>query len=300
MPTLLCVTCGLFNKSYETNPKRLRQIVWANEPLKCTVWVQCTVSCDSVSAVYSVMWQWECSVQCYVTVCVQCTVSCDSVSAVYRVMWQCQCNVQCYVTVWVQCSVSCDSVSAVYSVMWQCECSVQCHVTVWVQCTELFLFIYIFCSMPRYRVILHELRHLILNLQESFKAELSSSENKFYYNIVSSIYCVEPTYVGSIYLNKKSHYGFQQCHVTVWVQCTVLCDSVSAVYSVMWQCECSVQCRVTVSVQCTVSFFFNISIYCSMPRYRVILHALRHLILNLQESFTAMSYLVVKISCIII
>ena len=32
-----------------------------------------------------------------------------------------------------------------------------------------------------------------------------------------------------------------------------------------------------------------------MSHYRVILHALRHLILSLQESFTAMSYLVVKI-----
>jgi hypothetical protein len=59
-------------------------------------------------------------------------------------------------------------------------------------------------------------------------------------------------------------------------------------------------CRVPYIVRLDMYMFFYINIYCSMPRYRVILYALRHLILNLQESFTAMSYLVVKISCIII
>ena len=73
---------------------------------------------------------------------------------------------QCTVSCDSVSTVSCDSVSAVYSV---------------------FFFINIYCSMPHYRVILHALRHLILNLQESFTAELPSSENKLYYNIASSI-----------------------------------------------------------------------------------------------------------------
>ena len=53
--------------------------------------------------------------------CVSKWTACEgySVSAVYSVMWQCECSVQGHVTVWVQCTVSCDSVSALYSVMWQ-------------------------------------------------------------------------------------------------------------------------------------------------------------------------------------
>ena len=47
MPTVLCVTCGLVNKKLRDKPQE-NAALWANEhPVKSTVRVQCTVSCDS-------------------------------------------------------------------------------------------------------------------------------------------------------------------------------------------------------------------------------------------------------------